>query len=53
MSNKSLISRPREQNQLGELPVPLARDHSVFTVSHLGKPLYINSVLLYSDGLVL
>ena len=44
----NIIPWQREQDQLGELPVPLARDHSVFTVSHLGKPLYINAVLLYS-----
>ena len=52
-NTKSSSPRPREQDQLRELPAPLARDQSVFTVSHLGKLLYINTVLLYSGWLVL
>ena len=52
-NTKSSSPRPREQDQLRELPAPLARDQSVFTVSRLGKLLYINTVLLYSGRLVL
>ena len=52
-NTKSSSPRLREQDQLRELPAPLARDQSVFTVSHLGKLLYINTVLLYSGRLVL